>query len=233
MKLLSYLAFSLAVLTLLLILDETSAQVRVNVGRGRKALTKTKKKTLTQSKFKLKKKTSLTLTNIENIYYYGYVSLGTPAKKFRVIFDTGSSDLWVVSTSCTTAVCKKKTRYNAKSSRSDAKSNKYFIIMYGDGSFVEGRTIFDVCWIGGVKINRQGFAQVNYLYGMDNDKNDGIMGLGYKAIASSKFATPVDNAFSQKKIPNKIVSFWLSQNLSSDSGGSVMFGGIDSTRYKG
>merc|ERR1719159_2385725 len=44
---------------------------------------------------------SISLTDLQDSEYYGEVDIGSPAQKFQVIYDTGSSNLWVPSKSCT------------------------------------------------------------------------------------------------------------------------------------
>lgn len=73
----------------------------------------------------------------------GNISIGTPAQKFVIDFDTGSSDLWVPSSSCTSSTCKKKDRYTASSSSTSSKKSGTFSIEYGDGSTVSGPVYTD------------------------------------------------------------------------------------------
>lgn len=53
----------------------------------------------------LAKQNTLQLQNIFQFCYQGIVQIGTPPQNFKVIFDTGSSDLWVPTIGCTDRAC--------------------------------------------------------------------------------------------------------------------------------
>jgi hypothetical protein len=67
------------------------------------------------------------LLNEFDFYYYGLITIGTPAQSFLVDFDTGSSDLWVPSSKCDSAenFCLTHNKYNSRMS-STYKPNGYF-----------------------------------------------------------------------------------------------------------
>lgn len=69
--------------------------------------------------------------------WQGAISVGTPPQTFTVDFDTGSSDLFLPSTSCT-ANCKGHKLYNTSSSSTSKDRHQTFYLEYGDGSNVSG-----------------------------------------------------------------------------------------------
>lgn len=66
----------------------------------------------------------------------GTISIGTPAQDFVIDFDTGSSDLWVASSSC--SGCEASHTYSASSSSTSDEQSGTFSIEYGDGSEASG-----------------------------------------------------------------------------------------------
>lgn len=74
--------------------------------------------------------------------------VGTPPQLFQVVFDTGSSDLWVTDKACTTDACTTKSRYDNDSSSSYERDGRPFTIQYADLTSITGimgKDVVSVC----------------------------------------------------------------------------------------
>lgn len=74
------------------------------------------------------------INDFQNAQYYGPISVGTPAQTFNVIFDTGSSNLWIPGKSCGSG-CGSHTLYDSSKSSTSAANGTTFAIQYGSGPF--------------------------------------------------------------------------------------------------
>ncbi|KAG2135827.1 aspartic peptidase domain-containing protein, partial [Suillus clintonianus] len=63
------------------------------------------------------------LTNFMNAQYHTEILVGTPPQSFKVILDTGSSNLWVPSSKCTSIACFLYAKYESSAS-STYKANR-------------------------------------------------------------------------------------------------------------
>ncbi|XP_004585318.2 pepsin-3 [Ochotona princeps] len=172
------------------------------------------------------------LENYLDTEYFGTISIGTPAQDFTVIFDTGSSNLWVPSIFCSSAACSVHNQFNPDDSSTFKATGGTISITYGTGS-MSGILGYDTVNVGGIEDTNQIFGLSEYEPGsfLYYAPFDGILGLAYPSISASD-ATPVfDNMWNEGLVSQDLFSVYLSSD--DDSGSVVMFGGIDSSYYTG
>ncbi|NXF25966.1 PEPA protein, partial [Rhodinocichla rosea] len=166
------------------------------------------------------------LENYMDDEYFGTISIGTPPQEFTVVFDTGSSNLWVPSVFCSSPACRNHNRFNPAESSTFLSTNDTLFIAYGTGSMT-GVLGYDTVDVAGINVRNQifGLAETepgDFFY---YTPFDGILGLAFPSIASSG-ATPVfDNMMIENLVDRNLFSVYLSRD---DEGGSfVLFGAID------
>ncbi|XP_069059185.1 pepsin A-like [Pleurodeles waltl] len=171
------------------------------------------------------------MTNYMDVSYYGTISIGTPPQEFNVIFDSGSSNLWVPSVYCSSSACSNHNKFNPSSSSTFQSTSTSLSIGYGTGSMT-GVLGYDTVQVGGLTVTDQVFGlaytEADFFSEM---QFDGILGLAFPSL-SEDGATPVfDNMWSQGLLSADLFSVYLSPNGA--SGSVVIFGGYESSYYTG
>ncbi|XP_026161789.1 pepsin A-like [Mastacembelus armatus] len=162
--------------------------------------------------------------------YYGVIGIGTPPQLFKVLFDTGSSDLWVPSVRCTSSSCDSHAKFNSSASPTFQAGTEPFSISYSSG-FVTGSTGYDTVKISDIYVEYQEFGLTEKESGtLGFVPWDGILGLAFPSL-SLEGGTPVfENMWNQGKIPEHMFSMYLSSSL---EGSMLILGGTDPSYYTG
>lgn len=165
---------------------------------------------------------------------FSEIAIGTPPQTFKVILDTGSSNLWVPSKDCNSIACYLHKTYDSSSSSTFKKNGSEFEIRYGSGS-LSGHVSQDNVQIGDLKIKKQDFAEATSEPGLAFafGRFDGIMGLGFDTISVNKIVPPFYSMIAQNLLDERVFAFYLSDTNKEGDESEVIFGGINKNHYTG
>lgn len=172
----------------------------------------------------------------ERAFYIAQVKVGTPGKDVKVLIDTGSADLWVMSTKnsyCSAnggdINCEQYGTYNEDDSSTFKKNDTVFNIQYLDQTFANGTWAQDTIEVTSDLV----LKDANFAVAEQSDSNVGVFGIAYKALESTQQLydnLPVQ--MKQQGFINKI-AYSLYLTPAERNTGSVLFGGIDHAKYTG
>ncbi|KAJ9193789.1 hypothetical protein DTO166G4_4676 [Paecilomyces variotii] len=172
--------------------------------------------------------------NFLNAQYFSEIEIGTPPQTFKVVLDTGSSNLWVPSSECGSIACYLHSKYDSSASSTYKKNGSEFSIRYGSGS-LSGFVSQDVVSIGDLKIKDQLFAEATSEPGLAFafGRFDGILGLGYDTISVNKIPPPFYNLLDQGLLDEPVFGFYLGDTNKEGDDSEATFGGVDKSHYTG
>jgi len=180
------------------------------------------------------KSENIIIKDYSNAQYYGEIMIGSPPQKFTVIFDTGSSNLWVPKVGCRNCGdAGVKSKYDKTKSTTYEHDGSIFHIQYGSGD-VFGHFAVDQLTLGeDIVIKDQKFAEVSNAGGLGvgyaHGKFDGILGLGFDALSLGDATTPFSNAVNQNTIAFSVFAFYLGD----EEDGELTIGNYDTSKFTG
>lgn len=159
--------------------------------------------------------------------YWGSITLGNPPQAFKVVFDTGSGNLVVPSSSCKTTGCEPHAKYDqeasttAEAARSED-GDSALEITFGTGK-VDGKLMKDELCIGESLCVDASFiaAEHETTEPFEDMPFDGILGLGFKDLSADGSFNIVDALKAKGVLPGGQFSFHVTDGSDSE----ITFGG--------
>lgn len=166
------------------------------------------------------KSENIVIKDYSNAQYYGTIQIGTPPQEFTVIFDTGSSNLWVPKVNCKNCgywfINGGKKKYDDTKSSTFKRDGSDFHIQYGSGDVQGFFSVDNVLLAEDIVVSDQKFAEVSDAGGLGAGyimgQFDGILGLGFEGLALGDAKTVFKNAIDQNVVEKQMFAFDLGDN---------------------
>ena len=139
--------------------------------------------------------------NLDDFSYVAEFEVGNPPQKLRGLFDTGSTNMWILNESVKIFYkdreVPKKRSYNDKISSTAQKTNHSASIKFGSGS-LSGTFFTDDLNFGGINLKQQMFGNVLEQTSIFTGNNfEAIIGLAYPVLAEQGVTPVFDSMMSQ------------------------------------
>ncbi|CAG9324705.1 unnamed protein product [Blepharisma stoltei] len=178
-------------------------------------------------------KVDVPLKNYQSAQYYGPIHLGTPPQEFQVVFDTGSSNLWVPSKFCISPSCLFHNKYRRDQSNTYESDGTPITIEYGSGK-VEGVLSQDKVTWGGIEVPKVRFGEMILVSGTSFllAKFDGILGMAWRAISVDDIEPVYQTMYDLGLLEDDSFAFYLTKGDNQD-GSILTLGGYNEKCYQG
>ena len=170
------------------------------------------------------------ITDYKGFQYIGNIKIGSNSQKMKIIFDTGSANIWLNSIDCKNPNCILRTRFNHTESDTfyDLKSDLSIMFKIG---VVDGKLSEDDFFINNFVIQNQEFLRIekigdNFLEGFD-----GIFGLGLQNLSQKNITTFLENIKKNNLFDKNIFTFYLDKEEDTTQS-FITFGKIDEDLYE-
>jgi len=174
-------------------------------------------------------KTLEPLTNFMDAQWAGPITIGQKQQKFNVLFDTGSSNFWLMSKDCWSVSCFVHKLYD-KSSFKDLNTN--FSIQYGSGA-TAGKIGSDLITIGDLKcrdcyVGAASTVSWNFVA----SQFEGLAGMGWPSISVANATPFFFQMVEQKAVEENVACFYLTKEAGA-VGSTLVLGGVDTSFAQG
>ncbi|KAI8820586.1 aspartic peptidase domain-containing protein [Fimicolochytrium jonesii] len=164
--------------------------------------------------------------------FFGNVTFGTARagmgeQVFSTLFDTGSYQLWIRSTKCTTPTCANLPKFNgSRSSTYIPSTSPAPSISYADGTKVSGLYATDTITVAGLSVPALSLMEVTETNDPTGAVLDGIMGMAYPTGSGRR--TFFQELLASKRVASPTVGYHID---ATGYGGAMVFGGVDRAQF--